>query len=83
MEPPGIDANPLHEYTGGIFDSSNETSINHIISLVGWGEDYSTGQKYWHMRNSWGEYWGENGLLILFLSLKTILYFHIIIITHY
>lgn len=57
----GIDANPLHEYTGGIFDSSNETSINHIISLVGWGEDYSTGQKYWHMRNSWGEYWGENG----------------------
>mmetsp|Transcript_87356 Transcript_87356/g.174781 ORF Transcript_87356/g.174781 Transcript_87356/m.174781 type:complete len:354 (+) Transcript_87356:73-1134(+) len=57
----GVDANPLHTYTGGVFTNSSETAVNHIVSLVGWGGDPVSGLKYWHMRNSWGEYWGESG----------------------
>ncbi len=31
----------------------------HAISLVGWGED--RGEKYWWVKNSWGENWGVKG----------------------
>jgi len=56
----GIDALPVLQYTSGIVtDPGNE--VDHIISVTGWGTDATTGQKYWIMRNSWGEYWGEMG----------------------
>ena len=42
----GVDAGPLHTYTGGIlYDKTGAKSINHIISIVGWGEDQ--GVPYW------------------------------------
>jgi hypothetical protein len=28
------------------------TDVNHIVSIVGWGVDPTSGLKYWHMRNS-------------------------------
>lgn len=59
-----INASPLHEYTGGIFttdDPSDDEHTNHVVSIVGWGVDSETGQKFWNVRNSWGEYWGEMG----------------------
>ena len=50
----------LVSYTGGIFtDLTNASSLNHDISVVGFGEE--KGQKYWVIRNSWGTYWGESG----------------------
>jgi hypothetical protein len=58
----GVDANPIHTYQGGVFTNSSSTSINHIISVVGWGVD-GDGTKYWNVRNSWGEYWGEAGYI--------------------
>merc|ERR1711887_323662 len=49
-------------YTGGIFSQRILfPMINHEISVVGWGEDETTGQEYWIGRNSWGTYWGEYG----------------------
>ena len=49
-----------YNYRGGIYrDTSGAQSLNHAISVVGWGEE--DGQKYWIMRNSWGSYWGEKG----------------------
>eukprot|EP00357_Protocruzia_adherens_P036895 CAMPEP_0114997408 /NCGR_PEP_ID=MMETSP0216-20121206/14883_1 /TAXON_ID=223996 /ORGANISM="Protocruzia adherens, Strain Boccale" /LENGTH=613 /DNA_ID=CAMNT_0002361787 /DNA_START=21 /DNA_END=1862 /DNA_ORIENTATION=+ len=59
----GIDATPEFEkYTGGIYKEYKFwPMINHEISVVGWGKDASTGEKYWIGRNSWGTYWGENG----------------------
>jgi len=48
-------------YTGGIFeDKTGAKDIDHDISIVGWDEE--NGVKYWLGRNSWGSYWGENGL---------------------
>merc|ERR1711953_1097474 len=55
----GIDANPLLNYNGGIVTETGE-GVDHVISVVGWGTDAKVG-KYWHVRNSWGEYWGEYG----------------------
>lgn len=54
-----VDAGPLDEYTTGLVTQVS-SKTNHIISVVGWGTDASAG-KYWIMRNSWGEYWGEHG----------------------
>merc|ERR1711918_319589 len=46
---------------GGIYeDTSGESKIRHVVSLVGWGKG-ADGTKYWIGRNSWGTYWGENG----------------------
>jgi len=57
-----INAEPILEYTGGVFDDADASKgTNHIVSIVGWGTEESTGVKYWIVRNSWGEYWGELG----------------------
>lgn len=57
----GIDAGPILQYTGGIYKGEGE-GVDHVISIVGWGTDASAG-KYWIVRNSWGEYWGEMGYI--------------------
>lgn len=55
----------MHQYKGGyIFaDTDNETEINHIISVVGWGYDQESNTEFWILRNSWGTYWGERGFM--------------------
>lgn len=54
-----VDAGPLDKYTTGVVTDAS-AGTNHVISVVGWGTD-STEGKYWIVRNSWGEYWGEHG----------------------
>ena len=39
--------------------------MDHDVEVVGWGADPRTGEKYWHIRNSWGTFWGENGFFKL------------------
>ena len=55
----GIDGGLIEKYTGGVFSSTAAWSIDHIIALVGWGEE--AGVPYWVLRNSWGAPWGEAG----------------------
>ena len=50
----------MHGYSSGIITCSpSQTTPNHAMLLVGYGiED---GVKYMIFRNSWGDWWGENG----------------------
>lgn len=70
-----VNAGPLKDYRGGVMFDTSETrnaTHNHGVSIVGWGrlthddDDEQGGSAnnnnvpYWIVRNSWGEYWGEN-----------------------
>jgi cathepsin X len=57
----GINANPIVEYTSGIVTDDSTGDIDHIVSIVGWGEE--RGVKFWIVRNSWGTYYGEDGFV--------------------
>ena len=57
-------SDPLDNYTGGVLhDRTGAHAVNHIVSIAGWGEDGTTDPPtpYWHVRNSWGSWWGEGG----------------------
>lgn len=56
-----ISAGPIEKYTSGIA-SGGAIRTDHVISVVGWGTDAQEG-KYWVVRNSWGEFWGEQGFV--------------------
>lgn len=63
-----VDASGWHSYSGGIFDGCDygrNITTNHAVQLVGYGYDYSSKQKYWIIRNSWGPRWGEKGFMRL------------------
>jgi cathepsin L len=52
------DASNWAFYKSGVF-SSCETSINHVVVIVGWRE------QYWTVMNNWGRTWGEDGMIRL------------------
>ena len=66
----GINANNLQFYESGIIDAAScppagrgIQSINHAALVVGWGEE--GGKKYWLVKNSYGEEFGEHGFFKL------------------
>lgn len=46
-------------YTGGVFNRTTSTRVNHAVALVGW-DDYKGA---WRLKNSWGTGWGEGGYM--------------------
>jgi xylem cysteine proteinase len=51
----------FQSYKGGIYTGPCGTSLNHGVSLVGYGAD--GGNMFWKVKNSWGTKWGESGYI--------------------
>jgi len=47
-------------YSSGVFGGKCNSDLNHAVNIVGYVQD-----KYYILRNSWGESWGENGYMLL------------------
>jgi len=49
-------------YGKGVFDGcSKDSTIDHAVVLIGYGTDKEKGQKFFLIKNSWGNTWGEDG----------------------
>ncbi|GLU22883.1 hypothetical protein SLE2022_389240 [Rubroshorea leprosula] len=49
-------------YGGRVFTGECGNDLDHAGTLVGYGTT-EDGTRYWLVRNSWGESWGENGYM--------------------
>jgi hypothetical protein len=57
-----VAASGWSSYSSGVFNDCDPT-VNHAVLLMGYGKDDSA--KYYLIRNSWGDTWGENGFIRL------------------
>jgi len=59
----------MEKYESGIYKEYVYNAIhylNHVISIIGWGIENEI--EYWIIKNSWGESWGEDGLIKIVTS---------------
>jgi len=61
-----VGADGWNSYGAGVFDScGKDSTIDHAVTLIGYGIDKARKEKFWTIKNSWGSSWGENGKIRL------------------
>ncbi|CAI8040751.1 Procathepsin L (Fragments) [Geodia barretti] len=58
-------ANAFRFYSSGILDVSHWSESNAVHGVLITGYGIFNDQKYWLVRNSWGEYWGNKGYIMM------------------
>jgi len=62
----GVDAEAWQFYSSGIFNANCGTTINHVALIVGYDSVVTDKEvKFWIIKNTWGDVWGENGYIRL------------------
>lgn len=52
----------IADYTGGCYEHEpGPIELGHLVLLVGWDDSLCGGAGAWHVKNSWGTGWGEDG----------------------
>jgi len=60
-------------YKSGVYDYPHCTdSINHAVSIVGFGRDWGNGKEYYTVRNTFGKDWGEDGYIRMDRNVQTV-----------
>uniref|UniRef100_A0ACD5Y666 Uncharacterized protein n=1 Tax=Avena sativa TaxID=4498 RepID=A0ACD5Y666_AVESA len=53
----------FQHYSNGVYNGPCGTKLNHGVTVVGYGQEEETRERYWIVKNSWGEKWGDRGYL--------------------
>jgi cathepsin F/cysteine peptidase B len=56
-----LDATSFQTYQGGIMTNCISQQIDHCVLAVGY--DFNFSPPYWIVKNSWGQWWGEDGYI--------------------
>ncbi|XVF40357.1 hypothetical protein PTKIN_Ptkin01aG0107000 [Pterospermum kingtungense] len=53
----------FRSYSSGVFNGDCGSALTHAVTIIGYGTSDEDGKKYWLIKNSWGQSWGENGYM--------------------